>query len=135
MAKKGGGYTPYNSLFYFELGYYILNAGSCILLYKINKQKSAYGISLDSQIALLIATLSRCVWFNDTQLPSMWMAWLEIFMAICLHSVIVYLCVTYEDMLQQKIPLALRWYVFVSIAAVLSLIFYPGKVGKTYYIT
>ena len=30
--------------------------------------------------------------------------------------------------------MALRWYVFVCIAAVLSLIFYPGKAGK-YYIT
>ena len=132
--RSGGGYTPYTSLFYFEFGYYILHAGSCILLYKINKQKSAYGISLDSQIALLIATLARCVWFNDTQLPSMWMAWIEIVMAIVLHSVIVYLCVSYTDILQQKIPIALRWYVFVSIAAALSLVFYPGKAGK-YYLT
>ena len=31
--------------------------------------------------------------------------------------------------------MALRWYVFVTIAAVLSLIFYPGKAGKNYYIT
>ena len=83
----------------FIFGYYLVHIGSCILLYKINKQKSAYGISLDSQIALLIATLSRCVWFNDTQLPSMWMAWIEITLAICLHSIIVYLCVTYTDML------------------------------------
>ena len=31
--------------------------------------------------------------------------------------------------------MALRWYVFVTIAAILSLIFYPGKAGKNYYIT
>ena len=29
-------------------------------------------------------------------------------------------------------PIALRWYVFVSIAAVLSLFFYPGRAGKNY---
>lgn len=32
-------------------------------------------------------------------------------------------------------PVYLRWFVFVSIAAVLSLIFYPGKPGKWYFIT
>ena len=89
-SRRRGGYTPYNTLFYFEIGYYILHVGSCLLLYKINRQKSAYGVSLDYQISLLIATLSRCVWFTDTQLPSMWMAWLEITIAICLHTFIVY---------------------------------------------
>ena len=86
-------------LSFFIFSNYLVHVGSCILLYKINKQKSAYGISLDSQIALLIATLSRCMWFNDTQLPSMWMAWAEIALAIVLHSVIVFLCVSYTDIL------------------------------------
>ena len=74
----------------FVFGYYILHIGSGLLLYKTNKQKSAYGVSLDSQIALLIATLSRVVWFNDTQLPSMWLAWVEIVLAVGIHSTIVY---------------------------------------------
>ena len=98
MARSG--YTPYYSLLYFVLGYYILHIGNGLLLYKIRRQKSAYGVSLDSQIALLIATLSRCVWFTDTQLPSMWMAWVEITIAICLHTYIVYQCVLYKDILQ-----------------------------------
>ena len=88
------------SLRLFIFGYYILHLGSCLLLYKIRRQKSAYGVSLDSQIALLIATLSRCVWFTDTQLPSMWMAWVEISIAICLHAYIVYQCIVYKDILQ-----------------------------------
>ena len=100
MAKDGppyypnkssaGGYTPQTTLLYFILGYYVLHIGSGLLLYKINKQRSAYGVSLDSQIALLIATLSRVVWFNDTQLPSMWLAWIEIALAVGIHSTIVY---------------------------------------------
>ena len=95
-----GGYTAYSSLLYFVIGYYILHIGSGLLLYKIQKQKSAYGISLDSQIALLIATLSRVVWFNDTQLPSMWLAWVEIIMAVGIHATIVYQCWSYKDELQ-----------------------------------
>ena len=58
MAKDGppyypnksssGGYTPQTTLLYFIIGYYVLHVGSGLLLYKINKQKSAYGVSLDS---------------------------------------------------------------------------------------
>ena len=54
------------SLMWFVIGYYLMHIGSILLLYKINKQRSAYGVSLDSQIALLIAALSRCIWFSDT---------------------------------------------------------------------
>ena len=97
-------YGQRKELFYqlslFVFGYYILHIGSGLLLYKIQKQKSAYGISLDSQIALLIATLSRVVWFNDTQLPSMWLAWVEIIMAVGIHATIVYQCWSYKDELQ-----------------------------------
>ena len=32
-------------------------------------------------------------------------------------------------------PIYLRWFIFVSIAAVLSCIFYPGKAHKTYFIS
>ena len=70
-----------------------------LLLFKINKQKSVYGISIDSQIALLLATLARCIWITDTRLSSMWLALSELCLAVCLHSLIVYLCVKHKDML------------------------------------
>ena len=69
MASGGSRQVPstlQSSLIWFVIGYYIMHAGSVLLLYKINKQRSAYGVSLDSQIALLIAALSRCIWFSDT---------------------------------------------------------------------
>ena len=53
-------------LMLFVSSYYILHRASILLVLKIRKQKSVYGVSLDYQIALLIATLSRCVWFTDT---------------------------------------------------------------------
>ena len=69
MASGGSRQVPkklQESLMWFVIGYYLMHIGSILLLYKINKQKSAYGVSLDSQIALLIAALSRCIWFSDT---------------------------------------------------------------------
>ena len=54
---------------------------------------------MDSQIALLTATLARCVWFSDTKLPTMWIAIVEICVAVCLHAFIVYQCYKHKDAL------------------------------------
>ena len=75
---------------WFVLGYYILHIGTILLLYKIGKQRSAFGISLDYQVCLLIAAFSRCIWFTDTQLPTLWIAIIEIVVAVALHSYLVY---------------------------------------------
>ena len=91
-----------------------------------NKQKSVYGVSMDSQITLLVATLSRLVWFSDTKLPTMKIAILEIIIAVCLHLYIVYQCYKYKDALQQEMPIYLRCFVLIAIAAILSGIFHPG---------
>ena len=91
-------------------------------------------MSIDSQIALLVATLARPIWFADTKLPSMWSACIELCVALCLHLVIVYFCVKHKDALQQEIPFYLRWFAIVTYAAGLSCCFYPGKAGK-YFVT
>ena len=83
----------------FVLGYWIAQIGNMLLVYKINTQRSVYGVSIDSQIALLAATLARCIWFTDTKLPTMWLAWSEIVVAVCLHLFIVFQCIKYKDML------------------------------------
>ena len=78
------------SLQWFIFGYYIEHIGNLMLIYKIHKQKSVYGVSIDSQIILLVATLSRLMWFTDTQLTSMYFAFAELGLAITLHAYIVY---------------------------------------------
>ena len=84
------GTTSDDSLLWFCLGYWIAQIGNILLVVKINNQKSVYGISIDSQISLMAATLARCIWFTDTKLPTMWLAWAEIFIAVALHLYIVF---------------------------------------------
>ena len=91
-------------------------------------------MSIDSQISLLLATLARCIWFSDTKLPTMWVAQGEIAIAVCLHLFIVYKCVKYKDMLQNEMPLYLRWFSIILVASILSSIFHPGRKGP-YYVT
>ena len=89
---------------------------------------------MDSQITLLVATLARCIWFNDTKLPTMWIAYVEIITAVCLHAFIVYQCYKYTDALQQEMPIYLRCYSLITIATILSCFFHPGKTGA-YFVT
>ena len=91
--------TSESSLFWFVMSYFVAQVGNCLLVYKITKQRSVFGISLDSQVALLLATLARCVWFSDTRLPTMWLAIAELTIAVCLHCYIVYQCVNLKDTL------------------------------------
>jgi len=52
----------------FVLSYIIQLVASGILLHRIQTVKSIYGLSVDSQICLLLATLSRCVWTLNTRI-------------------------------------------------------------------
>ena len=121
--------TSDTTLLVFAIGYLLVQAGNVLLLVKINKQKSVYGISIDSQISLLLATIARCLWFTDTRLSTMWLACGEICLAVCLHSLIVYLCIKHKDMLQHEMPIYLRWYSVITVASILSYFMHPGKKG------
>jgi len=64
--------------------------GNLLLIFKLLKQKSVYGVSIDSQIMLLIATMSRFVFVTDTQIPSIFLGPIELVLAALLHIYIVY---------------------------------------------
>ena len=57
----------------------------------------------------------------------MYLAWAELIIAVLLHAYIVYLCFKFKDNLYKDPPLAVKSYVLVGIAFVLSLIFHPGS--------
>ena len=61
--------TSDQSLYSFIFSCYLAQVANLILIFKIRNQKSVYGVSLDCQICLFLATLARCVWFTDTRLP------------------------------------------------------------------
>ena len=54
------------SLYLFVAGYIVEHIGNSIMIYKLHKQRSMYGISIDTQICLLIATFARIFWMLDT---------------------------------------------------------------------
>ena len=77
-------------LWLFTLGYLAQHVGTGLLIYKIQKQKSIYGISVDTQICYLAATVARMLWITDTKLMDLPFAWVELCIACVTGSFIIY---------------------------------------------
>lgn len=123
------------SLEWFVMGYFIEHIGSMLLVWKLHKQKSIYGISINAQVCLFLATLARCVWFTDTKLPTMISAKFELGLALALHAYILLLCYRYKDSLYREQSILQQWYVLLPVAAVLACIFHPGSKSDKYFFT
>merc|ERR1719240_796691 len=79
----------------FVLGYCIQCVAALLLMYKIQKQKSIYGLSVDTQIGFFIANISRCIWTLDTRLVETTSAYLELICSTISSCVVLYLCYKY----------------------------------------
>lgn len=121
-------------LILFTTGYLVEHIGNAIMIYKLHKQKSMYGISIDTQLCLLVATFARIFWMMDTQLTSLFIAKVEIVLAVTMHAYIVYLCFQYKDTIYKGVKEAyLRSPVLIAGCFLLSLIFHPGNKGDFFF--
>ena len=101
------GYKKYDlnqSMLIFECGYIFQHVGTALLIYKLQKQKSMYGICIDTHICYLFALIARCFWQFDTQLMSMNLTYIEVAMALLSQSALIYQCFQYKDVLYREIP-------------------------------
>ena len=122
--------------YFFVLGYAVEHVGNSLLIYRLYKQKNVYGVSIDAQICLLIAAMSRAVWFDDTRLSGLWFAWAEIGSAIILHLGILWMMHVYKDsLLTKKVPVYFRWYSILLAAIFLSCMLHPGNKNPLYFVT
>jgi len=81
-----------HDVIFFVLGYYIHLIANCILIYKISRQRSVYGLSIDTQICFLLSVLSRCCWTLETRLVETKFAYMELGGSIIAAFTIVALC-------------------------------------------
>jgi len=114
-----------HDVIFFVLGYYIFLASNCVLIYKITKQKSIYGLSVDTQLCFLFSVLSRCCWTLDTRLVETKFAYFELAGALVVSFAICFLCYRYRStMSTQTTPF--RIYFLVPLALVAGIIIHPG---------
>lgn len=104
------------------------------MIYKLQKQKSMYGISIDTQVCLLASTIARVFWMFDTQLTKLWISNVEIFTAVAMHAYIVYLCYSYKDTIYKGVSAVyLKSPVLMACCLALSCIFHPGSKGEYFF--
>ncbi len=67
---------------------------------------------------------------------SLTFAYIELGLALLLHTFIVYKCFKLKDTkLYVEAPVAFRWYTMLAVATVLSMILHPGEKSSTYFFT
>jgi ER lumen protein retaining receptor len=121
-------------LYLFTLGYYVEHIGNLFMIYKLHKQKSMYGISIDTQICMLVATLARLFWMWDTQLVRLNISVLEILLAIAFHVYIVFQCYQLKDSIYKGISLVfLKSPFLIAICFIFCMIFHPGTKGEFFF--
>ena len=83
----------------FEVGYVFQHVGTGLINYKLQKQKSMYGICIDTHICYLLGLLARCFWQFDTQLASLGFTYFEVSVALLTQSYLIYQCYQYKDVM------------------------------------
>lgn len=118
----------------FTIGYFFQLLGTLILILKIQKQKSTFGLCLDTQYLFLLGSISRCFWLNQTRLAKMPFALFELVGNTSLLVIAVYLCEKYRHTATHSNSKYLRYYSLALVCIVLSFFFHPGR-KNSYYLS
>jgi ER lumen protein retaining receptor len=111
----------------FLIGYYVHLAASCLLMYKIWKQKSINGLAVDTQLAYLLAVIARCVWSMETRLVETKFAYLELGLSTAAACGLSFLCYSYYHTTLKHATPFLRVYATAPVCLVLAFFFHPGE--------
>jgi len=113
-------------IFLFLIGYLVQFSASCLLLWKIWKYKSIYGLSVDTQVSYLLASISRCIWSMETRLVETKVAYLELCLSTAAACGLCFLCwQLYHTTSKHSLPF-LRVYATAPASLVLAFFFHPG---------
>lgn len=113
-------------VFLFLVGYFVHFCASCLLLYKIWKHKSIYGLSVDTQVSYLLAVVARCVWSMETRLVETKFAYFELICSTAIACGLCFLCYQLYATTPKHTTVFLRVYVTAPACMVLAFFFHPG---------
>lgn len=118
-------------IFIFVLGYIIQLIASGILVYRISSSRSIYGLSVDTQICFLFATVSRFVWtmntrIMDTNVGLAIVALLEMCLSLLAAVLFVVQFRRLSHTTTMSVPIYLSWRILVPFALVFGYFVNPG---------
>jgi ER lumen protein retaining receptor len=115
-------------IFLFILGYYVQLFASCVLSFKILKEKSISGLSVDTQISYLLSTCVRIIWVMETRLVETFFAYVELMLSTAAAGWLCYNCYKFygSTAIGANAPEYLKVYLLAPVAMVLAFFFHPG---------
>lgn len=113
-------------IFLFVLGYLLQCAASWLLVYKIHKHKSIYGLSTDTLVLFFMANIARCIWTLDTRLVETFLAYMELALSTVANCILIYFCYKYKHTTTQQAILPLSVMSLAPLALILGFFFNPA---------
>eukprot|EP00923_Selenidium_pygospionis_P025466 GHVN01044905.1.p1 GENE.GHVN01044905.1~~GHVN01044905.1.p1 ORF type:complete len:236 (-),score=25.67 GHVN01044905.1:483-1190(-) len=110
----------------FIFGHLIHFIGSCILLAKIHSTRSVYGLSVDTQICVCVATLSRCIWSLETRLVETYVAYLELGLSTAVSLFLCYQMFSLRHTSIEQARWQFRFFVTLPLSFIIAVIYHPG---------
>ena len=121
-------------LLLFILSYIVQVIGSFILAYKIYKSKAWFGVSIDMQIWLWVATIARAFWMRDTRLTDIGISYLEIFVSVWLSLYLVFITNYFKDPFYNGTSGYFKARNLIIVVSILSYLFHPVEnYTRTYF--
>jgi ER lumen protein retaining receptor len=121
-------------LWLFTLGNLFQLFANCILLYKLYKNSSMFGLSIDSQQLFFIALVARCIWIYDTRLISFPLAAFELLSNLLISGLICVICYRRKATANATVPVYIQTVCITLICGVICFFFHPGA-KNAYYMT
>ena len=119
-------------LWFFILGYISQLVATSILIFKISKQKSIFGLCWDTQLIFLFGSISRCIWQHNTRLKNIPLHYIELYSNVGLLVVSLYLSYLYRYTSVHKPFKYSRWNYLLGICGILAFFFHPGSKNEYY---
>lgn len=120
-------------LWLFTLGNLFQLLASCILLYKLSKSSSIFGLSIDSQFIFFIALIARSIWIYDTRLIAFPLASLELISNLFISGVICWICFRRRNTVNATLPVYVRTGFITLVCGLICLYFHPGVKGPYFF--
>lgn len=113
-------------IFLFVFGYSLAALANLLLIWKIHKTQSIYGLAVDTQIMFALGVVCRCIWTLDTRLIETYAAYAELVVSTLTCIVLCLMCWRYYHTTTMHAMSYLRAYTLAPIALVLAFFFHPS---------
>ena len=124
-------------LWFFEFGYLLQHIATIFQIHKIQSSRNTEGISLETNVFFLLASVCRIIWMWDSMLATFYLTYLELLIGLASLVYIIKIYIQFSSgydylTVESEKPIYLNFYVILVAIFVLSFFFHPGSKNDYY---